>query len=69
MLIDPKDPRIQTTWNNSKECFAKALKLLHYEVEQIDIPYEGTTLPGYYYHYEDKDKDKETKNNNTLIHL
>jgi hypothetical protein len=31
MLIDPKDPRIQTTWENSKECFAKAINLLPYD--------------------------------------
>ena len=39
MLIDPEDSRIQTTWENSKECFAKAINLFPYDVEQIEIPY------------------------------
>ena len=51
MLIDPQDPRIQTTWGNSKECFSKAAKLFPFIVESIDIPYEeGVMLPGYFYH-------------------
>jgi pimeloyl-ACP methyl ester carboxylesterase len=51
MLIDPLDPRIQTTWGNSKECFSKAAKLFPFAVESIDIPYEeGVMLPGYFYH-------------------
>lgn len=51
MLIDPQDPRIQTTWGNSKECFSNAAKLFPFLVESIEIPYEqGATLPGYFYH-------------------
>ena len=61
MLIDPEDSRIQTTWENSKECFAKAINLLPYDVEQIEIPYEETTLPGHFYHY--KSKEEEMSNN------
>ncbi|MGB7633830.1 MAG: alpha/beta fold hydrolase [Nitrososphaeraceae archaeon] len=56
LLIDPHDSRIQTTWENSKECFIKAAKLFPFLVESIEIPYEqGTTLPGYFYHYSKKD--------------
>ena len=68
LLMDPEDPRIQTTWGNSKECFSKAAKLFSpsVKVEPIEIPYEQTTLPGYYYrldyYYNDDDDDiKNTK--------
>ena len=49
LLIDPEDPRIQTTWGSSKECFSKAGRLFSPEFEPIVIPYEGTTVPGYFY--------------------
>jgi dipeptidyl aminopeptidase/acylaminoacyl peptidase len=65
LLIDPHDPRIQTTWGNSKECFSKAAKLFPFLVEPVEIPYEqGTTLPGYFYHYSNRDsiyKNEETE--------
>src|ERR671919_1452849 len=48
LLIDPADPRIQTTWGKSKECFSKAADLFSPPFEPIEIPYEGTTLPGYF---------------------
>jgi alpha-beta hydrolase superfamily lysophospholipase len=49
--MDPEDRRIQTTWGNSKECFRKAAELFspQVKVEPVEIPYEQTTLPGYFY--------------------
>ena len=45
LLVDPHDPRIQTTWGNNKECFSKAAALFPFQVESIEIPYkEGATL-------------------------
>src|SRR5919199_1800564 len=51
LLMDPEDPRIQITWANSKECFRKAAELFsrQVKVEPVEIPYEQTTLPGYFY--------------------
>ncbi len=51
LLMDPEDPRIQTTWGNSKECFRKAAELFspQVKVKSIEIPYEQTTLPGHFY--------------------
>ena len=66
MLIDPEDTRIQTTWGNSKECFAKAINLFPYNVEQIEIPYEGTTLPGHFYHYKGKAKNRRNNKNEDI---
>jgi pimeloyl-ACP methyl ester carboxylesterase len=59
LLINPEDPRIQTTWGSSKECFSNAGRLFSPPVESIKIPYEGTALPGYFYGV------KEDGNNNT----
>jgi len=58
LLMDPEDPRIQTTWGNSKECFRKAAELFspQVKVESIEIRYEQTTLPGHFY---------SSNNNNT----
>ena len=53
LLIEPEDPRVQTTWSNSKECFGKAARLFSPSFEPIEIPYDGTTLPGYFYRTND----------------
>src|SRR5919198_2183536 len=49
LLIDPEDPRIQTTWRSSKQCFGNAARLFSPSFESVEVPYEGTTLPGYFY--------------------
>lgn len=72
LLIDPEDPRIQTTSGNSKECFAKAAQLLspHIIVDSVEIPYEGTILPGYFYSTADQEgltKDKKPSSKPLLI--
>jgi hypothetical protein len=48
ILINPEDPRIQITWESSKKCFSNAGKLFSPPIKSIEIPYEGTTLPGYF---------------------
>ena len=64
--MNPEDSRIQTTWENSKECFAKSINLFPYDVKTIEIPYEETTLPGHFYHYKSKKRKRRitTKNDN-----
>jgi dipeptidyl aminopeptidase/acylaminoacyl peptidase len=52
LLVDPTDPRIQITWEKSKECFRKAATLFSPPFEPIEIPYEGTVLPGYFHRVE-----------------
>jgi pimeloyl-ACP methyl ester carboxylesterase len=59
LLLSPEDPRIQTTWGSSKECFSNAGKLFSPPIESIEIPYEGTTLPGHFYRL------NENSNNDT----
>ena len=50
LLMDPEDQRIQTTWGGSRDCFGNAARLFSPPIESVEIPYEGTTLPGYFYH-------------------
>jgi pimeloyl-ACP methyl ester carboxylesterase len=66
LLVDPHDPRIQTTWGNSKECFSKAAALFPFYVESIEIPYkEEVMLPGHFYHYSKKDSVYNNGDRNT----
>jgi pimeloyl-ACP methyl ester carboxylesterase len=46
---DPADPRITELSSKGVELFRKALTCEEVRVEMVDIPYEGTTLPGYFY--------------------
>ena len=45
-------------------CFSKVAELFSPAFEPIEIPYEGTTLPGYFYRIEDDDDDDSNNNSN-----
>ena len=45
--VNPKDPRIISTWKKSRNSFLKAAKLADQPIIPVEIPFEGTTLPGY----------------------
>lgn len=45
---DPKDPRIVETWRKSRDCFLEVVALSDGLIEPVEIPFEGTTLPGYF---------------------
>ena len=68
LLINPEDPRIQTTWGSSKECFSNAGKLFLPPIESIEIPYEGTTLPGYFYCVKDSNNNTTTPRPTLIAH-
>lgn len=51
---NPNDPRIRDAANKSRACFVQAIALMSTRVVQVKIPYEGTTLPGYFYAVDDK---------------
>jgi len=57
---NPDDPRILQTWQNSRECFRKAIDLLPHPVEVVEIPYENTTLPGYFLKPDSSDQPRKT---------
>src|ERR1700722_19056506 len=46
---DPEDPRIAHSYERSVACFKHAAALLHPAIEPVQIPYDGTTLHGYFY--------------------
>jgi alpha-beta hydrolase superfamily lysophospholipase len=50
---DPKDPRSLQGWQSSHDCFAKAAQLFDPPFEAIEIAYEDTTLPGYFFRADD----------------
>ena len=43
----PEDPRIVSVWKKSRDSFLKAAKLAGHPIIPVEIPFEGTTLPGY----------------------
>jgi pimeloyl-ACP methyl ester carboxylesterase len=46
--VNPRDPRILATWRASRACFEAAARLLSSPAEVVEIPFEQTTLPGYF---------------------
>ncbi len=46
---EPKDPSVVHAGRQSVTCFDKALELLAIPAQPVRIPYEGTTLPGYFF--------------------
>lgn len=61
--INPQDSRIIEAWQNSVDIFRKAVQMLPFRVDFIEIPYERTTLPGYFY----KSCDSSESQRPTLI--
>ncbi len=57
---DPTDPRIIELGRKSRECFQRAGKLFEPQFEVMEIPYEKTTLPGYFLKSDVSDKPKPT---------
>ncbi len=51
---NPSDSRITSTWEKGIESFRKAIGLFPNKVETIEIPYEGTTFPGYFFNAQDE---------------
>ncbi|MBN1161931.1 MAG: alpha/beta fold hydrolase [Dehalococcoidales bacterium] len=46
---NPADPRILETWGKSRDTFVAAASRDRVPFEVVEIPYENTTLPGYFY--------------------
>jgi len=43
----PSDPRSLDTWDRSVQTFLSAAELSNHPIEAVEIPFEGTSLPGY----------------------
>jgi dipeptidyl aminopeptidase/acylaminoacyl peptidase len=46
---NPDDPRILDSWKKSRDTFRDAMNLDPVSMEIVSIPYENTSLPGYFY--------------------
>jgi pimeloyl-ACP methyl ester carboxylesterase len=46
---NPSDPRILASYDKSIEGFRRFVALAGPSIEEVTIPYEGTTMPGYFY--------------------
>lgn len=55
---NPSDPRIPETWGESRRAFRDALALDTVPYEIVAIPYENTTLPGYFYKVDNAGKTR-----------
>jgi dienelactone hydrolase len=57
---DPQDPRSLQGWQSSHDCFAEAARLFDPPFEAVEVPYEGTTLPGYFFRVDDSGERRPT---------
>ena len=57
---DPADPRILSASRASQRAYAEAAKLSGPTWESVEIPYEGTTLPGYFYKVDNSNDPRPT---------
>src|ERR687889_1863594 len=56
----PVDPRLVEAFDNETEAFQKAAAFMTPPVEPVEIPFEGTTLPGYFCQVDDSGKPRPT---------
>lgn len=45
----PDDPRIDHAYRRSVDCYREAARRFPTRIEPVEIPYEGTSLPGYFH--------------------
>ena len=53
---NPRDPRITSAYQKSVECYKVSAKLFDPPIELVEIPYENTTLPGYFHRVDRSDR-------------
>ncbi len=56
----PVDPRLVQAFDKETTVFRKAAALMRSPVESVEIPYEGTTLPGYFCQVDDSGRPRPT---------
>ena len=59
-FLAPDDPCRMETFEKSRTAFWQFLELSGLDVERVRIPYEGTTLPGYFYRVDDSNTPRRT---------
>ena len=53
---NPRDPRIANAYRKSVECYKTCAQLFEPPIEPVEIPYEQTTLPGYFHRVDNSDR-------------
>ena len=56
----PTDPRLVATFDREVDAFVKAAALFEPPIEPVEIPFEGTTLPGYFYRVDSSGRPRQT---------
>jgi alpha-beta hydrolase superfamily lysophospholipase len=56
----PVDPRLVEAFDRQAEAFRQAAARLPFPAEPVAIPYEGTTLPGYFYRVDESGAPRPT---------
>src|SRR6266540_3508665 len=57
---NPADRRIRAAYDRSVTCFRQAASLFSPAIEPVRIPYEDTSLPGYFYRADDAENPRPT---------
>lgn len=57
---NPSDERIYEMWEKSCESFRKASSLYEPSIESVEIPYENTAMPAYFYRVDETGKERPT---------
>jgi pimeloyl-ACP methyl ester carboxylesterase len=60
MFAVPLDPRMVQAFQRQRDAFRKAAALISPAIEPIEIPFEGTTLPGYFYCVDESGSARQT---------
>ncbi len=53
-IMSPKHPDFYRHWQNMQVCFRKAAELFEPVIEPIEVPFQGQTLPGYFWKVDDR---------------
>ncbi len=60
LMGTPTDPRMREAYRRQRESFRAAAPLMPHPVEEVAVPYEGTTLPGYFLRPAEDDQPRPT---------
>ncbi len=55
---NPRDPRIASAYQKSIECYKACARLYDPPIDPVEIPYEQTTLPGYFHRIDNSDRKR-----------
>jgi pimeloyl-ACP methyl ester carboxylesterase len=57
---DPQDPRVRRAYERSVACYKASAALFEPAIEPVEIPYEGTTIPGYFHQADNTGTPRKT---------